>query len=184
LKNNRLAETRAAEEADLPALGVRSEEIDDLDPGLEDPRDRLLLLERRRGAVDRKALLRIRDRRALVDRLAQKIEDASQRLTPVSTASMPRTSPSVDDMATQRTTSSPMWSPTSTVRWMFRSGSVIVSALLIGGSRSGSNRTSTVGPITWMIWPMFAPLAPLPAPVPFVFWGFAIFPFLCLRAST
>src|SRR6185503_6314940 len=45
-----------AEEADLAALHVRSEQVDDLDPGLEDLRRRLQLFEARRVAVNRPAL--------------------------------------------------------------------------------------------------------------------------------
>ncbi len=70
---------------------------------------------------------------------------------PVSRTDMPRVTPSVDDMATQRTTSSPMWSATSTVRSMPLFSSWIRSAFRIFGSRSGSKRTSTVGPMTWMM---------------------------------
>jgi len=79
---------------------------------------------------------------------------------------MPRTKPSVEDMATQRTTSSPMWRATSIVRRMPFSGYSIRSAFRIGGKCSGSNRTSTVGPITWMTLPTF-PAFPFP-PFPFV----------------
>src|SRR5438552_7874085 len=74
---------------------------------------------------------------------------------PVSTAGMPRTSPSVELIATQRTTLSPMWSAASTVRRMPFSGTSILIALRILGSFSGSNDTSTVGPITCTTLPTF-----------------------------
>src|SRR5437867_5284058 len=83
---------------------------------------------------------------------------------PVSTAFISRTSPSVEDIATQRTTSSPIWSATSTVRRMSCSGYSIRRAFKIGGKCSGSNRTSTVGPITWIMLPTLPP-------VPFVWVG-------------
>jgi len=67
---------------------------------------------------------------------------------PVSSAGMSRTMPSVEDMATQRTTLSPMCSAASTVRSIPFSASLIVMALRIFGRRSERNSTSTVGPIT------------------------------------
>src|SRR5258705_9163551 len=74
---------------------------------------------------------------------------------PLSTACMPRTSPAVELMAMQRTTVSPMWSATSTVRSMPFALSSIRIALRIFGSLSGSNATSTVGPITCTTRPAF-----------------------------
>jgi hypothetical protein len=53
LDEHRLADACAAEQADLAALGERAQQVDDLDAGLEDLGDRLLLFEGRRGAVDR-----------------------------------------------------------------------------------------------------------------------------------
>ncbi len=57
LDEHGLADSGAAEEADLAALHVRREEVDDLDAGLEDLDGRLQLLEVRRIAVDRPALV-------------------------------------------------------------------------------------------------------------------------------
>ena len=54
---NGLADAGAAEEAGLAALGVRLEQVDDLDAGLEHLDAGGLLVERRRLAVDRPALL-------------------------------------------------------------------------------------------------------------------------------
>ena len=56
LDEDGLADAGAAEEADLAALHVRGEQVDDLDAGLEDLDRRLELLEVGRGPVDRPAL--------------------------------------------------------------------------------------------------------------------------------
>src|SRR5688572_10295366 len=72
---------------------------------------------------------------------------------PVSSASMPRIRPSVDDMATQRTTLSPMWSAASMVTLMPRAGSSMRIALRMEGSLSDGNCTSTAGPRTCTIVP-------------------------------
>ena len=85
-------------------------------------------------AVDRPALGARRDRRAVVDRLAEHVEDAAERgarrpaprsAAPVSTTSMPRTTPSVDDIATARTWLRPMCCCTSTTTLMPRRASVV-----------------------------------------------------------
>ena len=78
LDDHRLADAGAAEEADLAALGVGREEVDDLDAGLEHLGRRREVGDRRRVAVDRPALLDL-DRVALVDDLAEEVEDAPQR---------------------------------------------------------------------------------------------------------
>ena len=57
LDQHGLADAGAAEQADLAALGEGAEQVDDLDAGLEDLGDRLLLLEGGRRAVDRPAAL-------------------------------------------------------------------------------------------------------------------------------
>ena len=67
LDDHRLADAGAAEQADLAALGVGREQVDDLDAGLEHLGRRGEVLDRRRVAVDRPALLDL-DRLALVDR--------------------------------------------------------------------------------------------------------------------
>ena len=74
-----LADAGAAEEADLAALGERADEVDDLDAGLEQfVRGGLLVIARRR-AMDDPALL-LADRTALVDRPAEHVHDAAERL--------------------------------------------------------------------------------------------------------
>jgi hypothetical protein len=78
LDDHRLADARAAEQTHLPALGVGREQVDHLDAGLEHLGGRREVLHRRRGAVDRPALLDL-DLLALVDRLAQDVEDPAQR---------------------------------------------------------------------------------------------------------
>ena len=77
LDDDRLADAGAAEDADLAALGEGADQVDDLDAGLEDLGLGRLLVEGRRGAVDRQAL-GDRHRALLVDRLAQDVEDAAQ----------------------------------------------------------------------------------------------------------
>src|SRR3954449_10143609 len=79
LDEHRLAHAGAAEEADLAALRVRREEVDDLDAGLEHLRRRRQVLDVRRLAVDRPALDVALDLAALVDRLAEQVEDAPER---------------------------------------------------------------------------------------------------------
>ena len=74
---HRLADAGAAEQADLAALGVRREEIDDLDAGDEDFRFRRLIDEFGRRLMDG-AARRGLDRASLVDRLADDIDDAAQ----------------------------------------------------------------------------------------------------------
>jgi hypothetical protein len=79
--DHRLADAGAAEQADLAALGVRREQVDDLDPGDQD-----LGLGRLRDKVgsrrvDGGAPLGA-DRPALVDRVADHVDDPPQRLAP------------------------------------------------------------------------------------------------------
>ncbi len=71
------ADAGAAEQADLAALGVGCQQIDDLDAGDEDFVRGRLLGERRRGAVDRRLTLGA-DRAALVDRLADHVDDPAE----------------------------------------------------------------------------------------------------------
>ena len=78
LDEHRLADAGAAEQADLAALGVGREQVDDLDAGLEHLGRRGQVLDRRGRAVDRPALLDL-DRLALVDDVAEHVEDAAER---------------------------------------------------------------------------------------------------------
>ncbi len=78
LDDHGLADAGAAEQADLAALGIGREQVDDLDAGDQDLRfGRLLGIERRR-LVDRPALL-VRHRAGLVDRIADHVHDAAER---------------------------------------------------------------------------------------------------------
>ena len=81
LDDDRLADTRPAEEADLATLHEGTEEIDRLDARLEDLRLRRLFLERRRRPMDRMAHQNGR-RRGPVDRLAEHVPHPSKRLVP------------------------------------------------------------------------------------------------------
>ena len=79
LDEHGLAHPGAAEQADLAALGVRREEVDDLDPGDEDGGFGRLVDERRGVGVDRGELV-ASDRALLVDRLADDVHDPAERL--------------------------------------------------------------------------------------------------------
>jgi hypothetical protein len=56
LNDHRLPDACAAEEPDLAAADERGDQVDDLDPRLEDLRRRRQVAERRRIAVNRPAL--------------------------------------------------------------------------------------------------------------------------------
>ena len=77
--HDRLADARAAEQSDLSAFNERSDEIDDLDARLEDFGLRLEVRELWRHAVNRPALDAVRNRRAVVNRLAEHVENPSER---------------------------------------------------------------------------------------------------------
>ena len=74
-----LADAGAAEQADLAALGVGREQVDDLDAGDEDlaPRSTGRYRPARRLWIG--APLLVRDRAGLVDRLADDVHDAAER---------------------------------------------------------------------------------------------------------
>src|SRR6266540_512108 len=73
-----LADAGPAEQADLAALGVGREQIDNLDAGDENFRFRRLIDEERRRLMDR-ALFLVRDRAGLIDRIADDVDDTAQR---------------------------------------------------------------------------------------------------------
>ena len=75
-----LADAGAAEQPDLAALQIRLEQVDDLDAGLEHLQLGRLLFERRRRAVNRPALLRLHGPIRKVDRLAEHVQHAAERL--------------------------------------------------------------------------------------------------------
>ena len=79
LDEDGLADARAAEQADLAAADERGDQVDDLDPGLEDLDLRRQVAEARRIAVDRPALDAVRRRRLLVDRLADHVPEPPER---------------------------------------------------------------------------------------------------------
>ena len=79
LDEDRLADARAAEQADLAAADERSDQVDDLDPGLEDLDLRRQVAEGGRIAVDRPALDAVGRRRLLVDRLADHVPEPPER---------------------------------------------------------------------------------------------------------
>ena len=79
LDQHRLADAGAAEEADLAALGIGRQQVDDLDPGDQDLGFGRLIDEVGRRAMDRRLALGL-DRAAFVDRAADDVEDAAQGL--------------------------------------------------------------------------------------------------------
>ena len=79
LDQNGLADAGAAEQADLAALGVGGQQVHDLDPGLQHLLGGGEVLDLGGGAVNRPALP-FCELRALVDRLAEQVEDAAQGL--------------------------------------------------------------------------------------------------------
>ncbi len=81
LDQNGLTQSRAAEEAGLTTLGIGSEQVDNLDAGLENLCPRAQLVKLRRLGMDRTALLRL-ERLPLVDRVAQQVEYPAQGLIP------------------------------------------------------------------------------------------------------
>ena len=79
LDQNGLTDTCAAEEADLTALRVRLQQVDDLDTGLEDLDRGTLVLELRRFPMNDPALIIRGNRRTAVDGLTQHVKHAAER---------------------------------------------------------------------------------------------------------
>src|SRR5262249_13340921 len=79
LDEHRLADAGPAEEANLPALHVRSYQIDDLDAGLEDLDLRGQVAEGRRVTVDRPALGVGRWLWPVVDGVAEHVPEPAER---------------------------------------------------------------------------------------------------------
>ena len=77
LNEDSLADTGTAEETNLASTGVRGEQVDDLDTGLEDLGRGRLVDVRGRVGVDREGLDGL-DRATLVDRLADNVDDAAE----------------------------------------------------------------------------------------------------------
>ena len=78
LDQDGFANTGAAEQADLAALHVRGEEVDDLDAGFEDLLIRRQIGRFRRRTMDRPAFDISRQRVAAIDRLAEQVEDPAE----------------------------------------------------------------------------------------------------------
>ena len=76
--DNRLADTRAAEQSDLAALQKGLDEVDDLHAGFEHLGARGLLIERRSEAVNRHPLL-VLDGAELIDGFADDIHHTAER---------------------------------------------------------------------------------------------------------
>jgi hypothetical protein len=121
LDEHRLADARAAEQSDLAAALIRREQVDDLDAGLE----QLLLVSCSSNGGEARwigslcfAFTGPLPSIVSPTRLKMRPRHSSPTGTvigaPVSVAGMPRTSPSVESMAMQRTTLSPTCSAAST----------------------------------------------------------------------
>jgi peptide chain release factor 1 len=82
LDEHRLAHAGAPEQADLAALDVRGDQVDALEPGLEDLDLGRKVLERRGVAVDRPAFGVGRERLAAVDRLTDHVPEAAEGRLP------------------------------------------------------------------------------------------------------
>ena len=78
LNQNRFADASAAEQADFAALGIRLQQVNDLDAGFQNAHDRALLGKGRRLAVDAPFFGGCRKRLAAVNRVAQDVEHAPQ----------------------------------------------------------------------------------------------------------
>ena len=78
LNQHGLADAGAAEQADLAALGVRRQQVDDLDAGDENFRFRRLVGIGRRFLMDGAQVFGV-DRAGFVDRLADHVHDAAER---------------------------------------------------------------------------------------------------------
>ncbi len=78
LDQNRLAHAGAAEQADLAALGVGAQQVDDLDARRQDFSFGGLFVEGRSRTVDRRARS-VLDRAVLVDRVTGHVHDAAER---------------------------------------------------------------------------------------------------------
>ena len=156
LDEHRLADTRAAEQADLAALHVRREQVDDLDAGLEHLGLGLELVEGRRLAVDRPALVDL----DLAPRPGSRHSPVTLKTwplvtsptgtvigPPVSRTSAPRTRPSVGCREIARTMSSPRCCATSRVIVCVSSPRVmsISSALYMSGIESAGTRCRRPG---------------------------------------
>ena len=119
-----LADAGAAEQADLAALGVGSEQVDDLDAGDEDLRFRRLVGEGRGRLVDGARCLRVLIGPAsstgspMTFMMRPSVSSPTGTVIglPVSTTSWPRTRPSVESMAMVRTVFSPRCCATSSTR--------------------------------------------------------------------
>ena len=138
LDEHRLADAGAAEQADLAALGVRRQKIDDLDAGDQDLRFRRLFDEFRGRLMDgAAALVLIGPASSMGSPMTFMMRPSVSSPTgtlielPVSRTSWPRTRPSVESMAMVRTVFSPRcWATSSTRRLPpFR----VSSAFRIGG---------------------------------------------------
>ena len=162
LDDHRLADAGTAEESDLAALHERRDQVDHLDAGLEDLGLGLEIHELRRLAVDGPAL-GVRRHRAppstgspstLRIRPSGTAPTGTEIGPPVSSAAMPRTSPSVLLIATARTWFWPMCCCTSATTRSPAFVSSITMAFKSSGSCSGSNSTSSTGPMIWVILPV------------------------------
>jgi hypothetical protein len=138
LHGDGLADAGAAEQADLAALGVGAEQVDDLDAGDEDFRRGRLLGEGGRLAVDRAVMVvligpasSIGSPMTFMMRPSVPGPTGTMIEEPVSTTGWPRVRPSVVSMAMVRTVFSPRCWATSRTR---RKGSPVFWSTLVVSS--------------------------------------------------
>ena len=153
-----LADAGAAEEADLAALGVGRQKVDDLDARLEDLGVRRLLGIGRGRLVDGAGAFgreigpasSTGSPMTFMMRPSVPSPTGTRMGWPVSVTAWPRVRPSDTSMAMQRTAFSPRCCATSSTSRLplFE----VSSAFRISG-RWPSNFTSTTGPITCVTWP-------------------------------
>ena len=159
LNEHGLADAGAAEQADLAALGVRREQVHDLDAGDENLGFGRLLGIGRRIGMDRAAVDPCH-RAGFVHRLADDIDDAAEqagtdrhRRSAGRCRRLPGRAPGLRWSPWRwcaRSNSPRCWATSSTRRLPWLS---VSSAFRIAGS-SPSNCTSTTAPITWAMRPV------------------------------
>ena len=159
LDQHGLADAGAAEQADLAALGVRREQVDDLDAGDEDRGFGRLVDEGRGLGVDRGRHVAA-DRAALVDRLADDVHDAAERLGADGHADLRAGGVDASGRGSGRRSSPWRWCGRRSRRGAGRLRGPggcrhcrSRAPTRIGGS-SPSNATSTTAPMTWLTRPV------------------------------
>jgi peptide chain release factor 1 len=164
LDEHRLADAGATEQADLAALHVRGEQVDDLDAGLEHLGLGLELVERRRLAVDAPALGDVEGLALLeVEAVTRGVEDVPERH--VANGHRDRATGVMDGRAADQAVGGLQGDGADhvvadvlgdlevDVLWSRRPSTSVVSRLYCSGIASAGNSTSTTGPMMREIRP-------------------------------